>query len=260
MCRLSAFTTTNIDPVMKRLFWNQLMLVSNADGQSDGAGMTDGKTAMKSGWTYFDYGQEWVQHLTPGAAWLGHVRSASRSTESGSRAAHPYRFGVGNASLYAAHNGFITDTKDIPLQAFEPRVDSYRAFTLLAAAMKPGDAITPELVNAWTAKFGEGSEWTMMLHYQDAVHVLVGNRPMHYMSFDNGFMFNTSAVVLTTFKTWILTYWQDRFKVGKITPMKQHTMARLHPGVSTFEVFDINPSPVAPYIDKWYRDDTLMTR
>ena len=242
MCRLSGFTARDLDPAMKRLFWHQLMLVSNAEGQFDGTGMTDGELLLKCELPFSNFGADWVSQLRHDAIWVGHVRSASPNTAHTVLEAHPFVFDVGDTRLFAAHNGGI---KGMPAASVgEPKVDSYQAFKLLIALLQEQRDFTPELINTWVSKFGVGSEWAFMFHYQDKLTIVRGVRPMCYMEFNDGIMFNTSYNVLLHMKEWVRLYWGKNYRIGKITEIADYQMTTLAIGSHAIELSALS-KPVA---------------
>lgn len=255
MCRLLALTATDIDAPMRKLFFSQLMLISNADGQRDGAGVTDGHSLYKSHYPYLVIGSEWIDKLNAeNTIWMGHVRSASGGTDITPYAAHPFRFVLNdNSAIYAAHNGFI---RDMPKsEGTEPRSDSYQAFKYLSALLNEQQyALTWDNINAWLALFGTNSEWAHMLHYQNKLFVLRGNRTMFYMRFGNGFVFNTSNTVLLHFKEWIHTYWRKYYTVGRIEELSAFQGVVVAPGSHDMTLTPLTKTPVSEsYTDMYYR-------
>lgn len=254
MCRLSAITSSNIRPEMKRLIFNQLMMLSCAhDGQFDGAGVTDGLNIYKSRMSYFYQGPSWIQSLSPDHVWMGHVRSASSRTEISNAAAHPYAFPVndGEQWLIAAHNGTIRGTREP--RADEPVVDSYRAFDGLKDLIQytRSTDITPELINTWTSTFGIDSEWTFMLMLEpDVLHIVRGNRTMFFMPFGNGYIFNTAKPVLVNLKSWLVTYWGQEYHGGKIEEVKENTLLQTSFGTDVYRAQKISGSPQAAAVDE----------
>jgi len=253
MCRITVDTCVRIDPSMRRLFFDRALLASNADGQHDGVGVTDGLVVSKTHSPYLHVGSGWLTGLANDRFWIGHVRAASRNTEISPHASHPFRFRLDDGRvLMAAHNGFI---KDMPAaQGNEPKVDSYQAFKLLVALLNErGGDITAELVNAWTAQFGADSQWAFALELDGHVTLLRGNRELHYVSIDdNGFLFNTSPTVLLSVKDWALTYWGRMHKFGRITEIKAFQMVTVRAGTSVLVTQAINPQALSPSYEGMY--------
>jgi predicted glutamine amidotransferase len=251
MCRLSALTSLDMSTSMRRLIWHQLMLASNADGQRDGTGMTDGERMYKSHRPFLEYGEAWIAKLNIEEIWMGHVRAASRNTDITPLAAHPYSFITPQGSpLFAAHNGFITGMPEA--EKGDPRVDSYTAFKMLLPLLSNG--LTSEAVNAWTADFGEGSQWTFMFHHEKCLTIVRGQRTMYYMQLNDGLMFNTQLSVLLHIKEWLHTYWAHLFTCGKIEEMKEWTMATIKPEQTKVVTEKITaPTPPPDYANYYIR-------
>jgi predicted glutamine amidotransferase len=252
MCRLFALTTTNLDPTMRRLFWHQLALASNADGQPHGTGMSDGTLIAKSHLPFVNYGTNWASILKPDAIWLGHVRAASQHTGRTMHEAHPFVFKLDNGSyLHAAHNGGITGMSEP--EKDEPKVDSYQAFKLLVALLNKNKAeLTQAVIDTWTSDFGIGSQWTFMLHYQGRLTVLRGVRTMYYMQLGNGLMFNTSHEVLLHVKEWINTYWYNKYVLGRIEEIKEYQMGTFDKASVAVKLVSLAKPAVTSIIDDTY--------
>lgn len=250
MCRLMGLTTTKLDVQVKRLFWHQLMLASNADGQRDGVGMTDGVAVMKSADPFLYYGSSWIKDLDVQRVWLGHVRSASRNTEISFRTAHPFMFELDNGQrLYAAHNGYING---MHIDPGTPNVDSYAAFKILVELIKGGASMTPEIINTWSASFDVGSQWAFMFHHQDALTVVRGNREMYYMTLNDGIVFNTSLSVLLHLKEWIGEYFFKQHSIGKIMEIKPYHMCTVGVGSTEVSLAAIKPNKEAEIVSGLY--------
>lgn len=234
MCRISASTTTEVPVGMRRLFFNQLMLAGVSDrGQTDGAGVTDGLSISKSVHSYLYYGSAWLPHLDEGQPWIGHVRSASKSAEISHRAAHPYRlwYTIDGVDHYmdAVHNGTIYGTGESADN--EPDVDSWRAFKRLAVLMQEAQSPIPTrtIINTWIGEFGLGSRWTCMFlcDGNPTLYVARGTEPMRYMELGDGFLLNTSDIVLLNVKEWILEYWGRTFVPGKIFDVPEYSFSTI---------------------------------
>lgn len=224
MCRLMGMTGTRADLVMRRLFFHQLMLASVADdGQTDGAGYTDGNQFVKSGRSYLRWDTMHLQALSEDSVWMGHVRRASRHTALDTAAAHPYVFPIPNGYLFAAHNGTIYGTGE--QEGDDPDVDSYRAFKRLATLMQETNGeVSADLINAWTAGFARGSEWTcMFMTNKNKLWIARGVRPMVFMTLNGGLVFNTSWDVMVQFKNWV-RFWGNQYEPGKITAIAEHSL------------------------------------
>jgi predicted glutamine amidotransferase len=259
MCRLTAITATTPQAIMRQLFFHQAMLAANADGQHDGAGMTDGVSIYKSSAGFVYAGAEWITNLDPTKPWVGHVRSASSNTEISARAAHPFVFTLPNGErLFAAHNGFVAGMPDPDED--DPLVDSYQAFKLLVPLLIESDyQFTPDMINAWTVLFGRTkarhamSEWTFMFLYQDTLHIVRGVRTMFALPLDDGYLFNTSESVLLHVKEWIQRYWFNRYKLGKIEPIKPFQLVSIRNGESTINAQALATPPAAlDIVGKYY--------
>lgn len=253
MCRLSAITTSALDPVMRRLFFHQVMLTSNADHQYDGNGFTDGTVVYKTASPFMHYGGEWLRHLDESKIWIGHVRSASQKTGHTTREAHPFVFMLPNGEqLMAAHNGFISGMeKPTPM---EPQLDSYQAFKLFLPLLEKHNYVfTPALIDEWTALFGAGSEYAFMFSWRDTLHIVRGIRTMYALPILDGCIFNTSQPVLLHIKEWIQRYWQTRYELGKIEEIKPHQLVSITMGQRTFTAQSI-AAPVLPpdILNKYY--------
>lgn len=265
MCRLSLDTAESIPLGMRRLFWHQLMLASNAENQRDGSGMTDGVHIYKSHMPFLNTGANWIPRLNKDAVWLGHVRSASRNTEISPYAAHPFRFTLADGRvLICAHNGFINGMAKSEIG--EPKVDSYQAFKLLVVLLNaslidaPSGNITTQIINAWTAQFGVDSEWTFMFYLDDVATIVRGNRSMFYMPINDGFIFNTSESVLLHLKEWITGFWPGDYILGKITKIDEFSLCHLKTTTVEFTPQKINAQAMTPIYDSalyyQYADNT----
>lgn len=247
MCRMSAITATDVSVGMRQLFFNQLMLLAQTDdNQKYGAGVSDGVCSRKSSAPYSVRGMEWINQLDHKSIWMGHVRKASQNTGLTHYESHPFYFPLGaDRWLYAMHNGGIYgfDARRI----LEPDVDSYRAFKELVPLMQDNDyKLDVGVINAWTATFGDYSEWTFMfMQSHDKLTIVRGHRPMHYVTFGNGLIFNTSKDVLLSLKDWVTTFWRDEiYRMGKIESMAEFTMAEISVASKAFTMHNITKPPV----------------
>lgn len=244
MCRLLGMTETSYHPIMRRLFFNQLMLLSSTDGaQFDGAGVSDGTTVYKSAYPYMALGQQWISKLDQDSIWIGHVRKASNRTGLSAHEAHPFLMKTANgAHFIATHNGGIRGFDEH--QDGQPDVDSYRA--LLALRDKIDGDINVNLINEWIATFKPHSQWTFMfMQNGQRLYIARGQRDMHYVPFGNGFIFNTSKSVLEHFRTWISMYWAQNFKIGRISDIKPFDLATIDIGSSKFALQSLM-APIEP--------------
>ncbi len=255
MCRLMAISDTKHDAPVRRMVMHQLMLYSQADwNQNNGAGVTDGITGRKSPYTYANFGIDWLQHLTPGCIWHGHVRKASRDTALSTSESHPFLYRLHDGSrLFASHNGgvngFTTRVQG------EPDVDSHRAFKELVKLLDDARAeqVTSDIVNAWIDKFGVGSEWTFMLLHKDLLHVIRGNRDMHYATFGNGLIFNTSKDVLLNLKEWMSVFWGENYTMGNIVAIEPWKMVTIVPGKrKPYMIHGIHEQKAPPVVQRSY--------
>lgn len=257
MCRMTALTTVSIPTIMRRLVFNQAMIVSMSDGdQKDGAGMTDGYTMKKSVYPYLQQGSQWVAGLNPRSVWMGHVRSASRGTAVTHDTAHPFVLNLWDDHwLYAQHNGGIVGTG--VTQQGEPDVDSYRSFKSLAQLMMEQKKSVPEpdIINTWVRGFGSGSNWAFMFMTDGgSVHLCRGSRTLCYMQLDDGLLINTSFDVLLFLKNWLRTYWPDVYTLGKITPLPEFSYAHVVPGVTEPEIIPLEkPVQIETLTDRYIR-------
>jgi len=255
MCRITVFSTTNIAQPMRKLFMDRILLTGVADYNFDGVGMTDGWKIMKSQFSYLHNGQLWLDRLDPEAIWMGHVRAASKATEVSTRASHPFAFNVAEAGkparfLYCMHNGFVKGMP-APAQA-EPQVDSYQAFKMLAELVRESGIIDVATINKWTAKFGEGSQWTFGLMLDGDAYIVRGVREMHWMSINNGVITNTSLPVLQNFKEWVAMYWPKGFDLGKIQSIGEYQLCHIRRESRTVTGTSIAKPAAPPVLDNVY--------
>jgi hypothetical protein len=99
----------------------------------------------------------------------------------------------------------------------------------------------------WTVQFGLDSEWTFMFYLNGVLIIVRGNRPMHYMRINDGWMFNTSASVLLHIKEWVLAFWSDTFHVGNVTKMSEFVICNLTADELIFQ--SITPQGKSPVYD-----------
>lgn len=224
MCRLLGFTPSLANRNMRTLFFHQLMLQHQAEGQDDGAGVSDGRSIYKSGLTYSQIGLNWLPNLDHTTSWMGHVRKASRGTDRPSpQASHPYYYK--DSGLIAMHNGFITGTGES--DEGEPNVDSYRAFKKLSAMIGDGDLST-SILNEWISGFGPYSEWAFMLKHKNELWTVRGVRPMFWMRLLEGYVLSTSIDSLVLFGDWVEMFWGKHYVLGQIKELSAHHGMRIN--------------------------------
>jgi len=210
--------------MLRVMLFNQLMLLGQAEGQDDGAGVTDGSTICKSGLVYTAAGLRWLPKLDPKLPWMGHVRKASKGTQRPSyTASHPYYFS--ESGLIGAHNGFITLTGSA--KEGEPDVDSWRALNRLSQLIGPNKEITGHTLNTWISGFGPYSEWAFMLLHKDTAWIVRGTRTMFWMRFADGHIFCTSYNALQLFQNWYHLFWGEGAGLGRIKEMDMHRAVRI---------------------------------
>lgn len=193
MCRLigvhslspvDAYTT-----VLQRIITMQLLYNAALEEQRDGAGVTDGVRLSKTDET--PVGLDWsvMQMFDPNAPWLGHVRAASRGTDTTVYEAHPYRYGVDDTLTHFAHNGFFPEYRSryaVPEDFADehepdyvvPLTDSYFAGNILHKLLlltpdDPGHAI-----REWAALHSYRAEWSIAFHFRSRLHFVRGHRDL----------------------------------------------------------------------------------
>lgn len=258
MCRLFASTDTNIPGPMRKLFFNQLAIYAQADGNhGDGAGVTDGTTVRKSAYPYTALGLQFLSDMREDTVWLGHVRKKSPGTELTPFAAHPFKFTRPNGSaIYAAHNGTLYGYDGVESKI---NSDSYKAFQQLVTEL--GDApITAKIIDTWTSTFDPGSEWTFMFTEDGAdLTIAVGHRDMCSLAFGNGQLFCTSGLALENLSEWAGTFWPKSYKFGKkIVRAPKFTLIRAKVGEAGWssEPLDSNPATPPTFINHQIVIDT----
>lgn len=210
MCRISLLTATDVPQYSAALLLHDLMLRSNADSQPDGWGIyLDGCGIQhKSAAPYWQGSSQWMHDYmdqsTPdgynNGVMLGHVRTASAYTGRADKDSHPFTFlnDDGSVRFVAAHNGQINGSY-VPYvyDASAPNVDSYRAFLKLSEMLGADGTIDASLIDAWLAHYECGSAFVITLIRNGTLYVLRNDkRPLHFANIGNGFVFNTSLMIL----------------------------------------------------------------
>lgn len=243
MCRLIVDTSTNTSPAMRNVLFETLIFRALGDqNQAYGIGISDTITVLKSGESPLTINMPaWIEKLDTGRTWFAHLRKPSAGVSAASaEASHPYYFP--KSRLIAAHNGYMSDVLPDRAQAGEPHVDSYYAFKILDEIAN-GETLSRDILNAWIAKLGAASEYSLLIAQDGVLHIIRGNRPLFRVTLNDGEIFCTSEEVLKSTVWFTQRWWPNFYKWGaKISIVPEHTAIN----TSTGRFFKINTPPPAP--------------
>ncbi len=216
MCRLMGITATDIDPWDKRILMHHMMTVSMGDDdQTYGSGVSDGETSIKSGDPYIaSNGLEWVFELRTTLPWIGHVRKPSRGVAGAdSLASHPYEFENQGNSFTAAHNGWIANP--YVQRQRDVNTDSWHALQSLEHRLH-GENIDQEQLQRWVHTFMHGSSYSFLFIQNEMLIGLRGQRSLYRFAVGNGYIINTSAIVIRNMHAFAAAVLEGRGDVEEI--------------------------------------------
>lgn len=246
MCRISVLTANRLSTSVRKAVFHSLMNYSFMEGQTDGAGFTDGQVIVKTDQGFPSLHALMISRLSPTRTWLGHVRKRSSGTDQTVDAAHPYEYrsGKANERLILIHNGFITGTTALVGDA--TATDTFRAGRDLAT-MLDGRPLTQEIIENWVNGFSYGSEWSFGIWYQDTLHMVRGQRDLYAVQVGrdkHDLMINTSKTVLDHVSNYIALIRPD-LEMGKPLLIPPHHYAAFSADGVAFGAYKYAP-PVAP--------------
>lgn len=245
MCRLFAVTGTKPGAAMRRVLFDYLALASvSDDNQVYGSGITDGHKTVKSGRSYLEVDSlAWMTKLDAAYSWSGHLRKPSKGVDgAASNASHPFCFP--KSGLVGSHNGYVAGMLPSAPAADEPFVDSYYALKALSKTLEDHKLSSWEIDN-WISAFGAYSEFCFMLHHEESLWVVRGNRPMYRATLGDGHVFATSWLALSKTMTYT-SLWPDYFQWGKrIIEVPEFTAIRIPRG-GEFTTHHLKKRPKAP--------------
>lgn len=229
MCRLFAMTELDLDPGMRSMLFESLLVRSMSDdNQVFGTGVTDGRQVYKSGRSGIMVPTiSWITKLDPSRLWFGHLRKPSKGMDAAATAAsHPFLFE--DTGLIGVHNGFIADVVPDKPEVGKPYVDSYYAFQKLNELIAAGEKLSPALIERWIGLFGAGSEYTMMLNQYNTFYLVRGVRPMYSIDLNGGRVYATSYFALVSTIELTEALWPSYFNWGKkVYEIHEHTLVSI---------------------------------
>lgn len=247
MCRLAAITATNIPLSTKVALLDRLMLMGNADRQTDGWGVADESgNGAKSGGDYFRGVPTWMRRFR-NEIFIGHVRSASFGTEMGTDAAHPYVFkdDTGAVDFIGAHNGqFLGTWKNQPTGLPNAvNTDSWRAFFQLHKKIA-GRIIEPDIVTDWLSVYDDTSAFALLILQNNILSVVRNSqRTLHMARIGNGFVIHTAKEALESLAEYATSF---RLVIDNIEAVPEQTLVQIgrgQPDLLCVEKLDLKLTP-----------------
>lgn len=276
MCRLMAITASEESLggyKNKQALLHEMLLRGNADGQQDGWGVSDGSYIMKSGDPYWKTVPAWINQMSGGSTWIGHVRSASAGTEKSAHASHPYRVmkdlssqNIEDTLFIAAHNGMFqgTWTKHDKIDG-EPNTDSWRAFVALQKVLLKGEEITADVVDTWLSRFDSDSSFCVLISKGTNLYAIRGDnalKVLHGCTIGDGYIIHTSAEALEAVKVYADV--SLGLTTGKVEEIGKKTMVTFQYAspdiaVETLKFVQVSPNYSRNYSNMGYSQTSYVT-